>query len=87
MIRVRGRNGWFDLAGTGAWVGSRFEKEPAPGYVEFMSKSPHTKQAPVQLEGPPLEIVRLLRRLARELQADHRATKARNSEQERKTKP
>ncbi len=84
MIKARGRNGWFDLAGTGAWVGSRFEKEPAPGYIEFMSKSPHTKQAPIQLEGPPLELVRLLRQLARELQADYRATKARNSKQKGK---
>ncbi len=81
MIKARGRNGWFDLAGTGAWVGSRFEKEPAPGYIEFMSKSPHTKQAPIQLEGPPLELVRLLRQLARELQAEYH-----NSKQERKTK-
>lgn len=85
-IKMRGRNGSFILASSTAWVGSRYQKEPAPGYIEFYSNSPHTKAAPVQLEGPPLEVVRLLRKLARELQADYRACKGRNSEQERKTK-
>lgn len=87
MINAKGRNGFFVLERSDSFVADGFRDEPPTAYVSFFSNSPHTRSAPIKFDGPPLELVRLFRQLARELAAQHRAAKARNSEQERKTNP
>ena len=73
MIRCRGRNGWFNFSRFYAWLG-HFESD-GTAFLEIYSNSPHTRAAPVQFQGPPLEVVRLLRKIARELEADCREAK------------
>jgi hypothetical protein len=77
-IKCKGRNGRFSYdhhwAGVVLYPG---QKHPV-GYVEIFSNSPHTRSAPIELDGPALEVIRLLRQIARELEADYRANKAHN---------
>ena len=67
MIRVKGRNGFFMLATHYVWQDHTGEAQ-----VALYSNSPHTQSAPVQFDGPPREVIRLFRQLARELEAENR---------------
>ena len=81
MIRIRGRNGWFTFRQFSTWVGECYREspiglcdtaekpEPLEASVDIFSNSPHTRAAPVQFIGPPREISRLLRRMARQVEA------------------
>ena len=79
-IRIRGRNGFFDYE---FHVTGTYTDDAPRGYVGIYSNSPHTVSAPVQLEGPPREVINLLRQLARELETKHRAAVAHNFHKER----
>lgn len=72
MIRCRGRNGPFSFHESYTWSGAEL------GGVEIFSNSPHTRAAPVSFTGPPREVVKLLRKIARELETAHRAALAHN---------
>ena len=80
MIRVKGRNGFFDYE---FHVTGTYTDDAPRGYVGIYSNSPHTKSAPVKLEGPPREVINLLRQIARELESANRAHTAHNFHQER----
>ncbi len=87
MIRIRGRNGWFTFRQFSTWVGEMYREtpvglsdftteekpEPLEAAVDIFSSSPHTRHAPVQFVGPPREVARLLRKIAREIDAQTRA--------------
>ena len=83
MIRVRGRNGWFNFSHAHAFVGQfenregglTFGKLFVDAYIDIFSSSPHTRTPPVSFHGPPLEVVRLLRQMAREPETDYRQKK------------
>jgi hypothetical protein len=76
MIRCRGRNGPFTYASHYTQI-NRIEGQ-ALAYVEIFSHSPHTRRAPIELDGPPREVIKLLRKIARELETATRAALAPN---------
>lgn len=78
LIRMRGRNGPFTYHHhySEVWNGG----EAPTAFVEIYSNSPHTRTAPVTLSGPPREIVKLLRKIAKQLETAHRAKPAPNSQ-------
>jgi len=80
MIRIKGRNGPFTFHHHYAEVMDCAGAEPpAPlAYVEIFSNSPHTRSAPVTFSGPPREVVKLLRKIARELETATRANSGAN---------
>jgi hypothetical protein len=80
-IECRGRNGWFNYHGhsTDCYDGST--PSGLRAWVWIFSSSPHTKTAPMQFTGDPLPIIRLLRRVARDLERDYRVTKQLESEE------
>lgn len=84
MIKCKGRNGWFLLNSHEVWIGATgalsgvTDKEGRQSYVELFSSSPFTQRAPLQFAGPARELCRLLRQLARELEAANRAAEAQN---------
>lgn len=77
MIECRGRNGWFNYheSSTDCFEGSGGLSSGWRAWVWIYSKSPHTKTAPIQITGDPKPIIQLLRKIARELEADYRAAK------------
>jgi len=89
MIRCKGRNGWFEFAHFQAFIGESWEPgdpDPWTGYAFIFSGSPHTKSAPLKLQGPPRDLSRLLRRIADKLDADYRAARRENVNPKRKGK-
>lgn len=86
MIRCKGRNGPFVFYAFSTWVGRVAESVTAHSLgestleasVELASKIPPRRQGPIVIEGPPAEVSRLLRKIAREVDAQTRAHKARN---------
>lgn len=87
MIQCKGRNGWFRFEHFTAFVGETWEPgdvDPWTGYAFFFSSSPHTRSAPLKLQGPPRELARLLRRVADKLDTEHRAARRANINPQRK---
>lgn len=81
MIECKGRNGYFKYDHHSVIVCNSWDQgEPLEGFVDIYSNSPHTRAAPVCFRGPPREVVRLLRQIARELEADIRGKKIRDNE-------
>jgi len=79
MIECKGRNGWFIYKSHAVWIGTAGELAAEnKTYIELFSSSPHTQRAPLQFAGPARELCRLLRQIARELEAANRADEAQN---------
>ena len=73
MIRIKGRNGFFTFQNFETYVYPLPGRGPLKAEVLIFSNSPHTQRAPVQFLGPPRDVARLLRRIAREIDAETRA--------------